>query len=252
MNRQMFNAMVAQCATPKVSGDGLVSWEGGKKCVIPSVKLYGAAVQDGTPTPEAPAMPVCNNGVFRVTNADGTYDGGQAQAPELWAIPGTEFRDEWDPQTGRGIRRVQKVELGGSEMLDYFISDGNIATFNATLPANATGSTIINLRSIGNMTSAARISDVSTAAWRHCAYTRYMKVSVDATVAGKTADEVRAWLAEQYSKKTPLTVWCELVSPEPFYSPPAKLTMPTGYGQIIQISGDVPDCPITAKYLTHS
>lgn len=87
MNRQMFNAMAAQYATPEVSGDGLVSWDGGKKCVIPSVRLYGAAMQDGEPTPDAPIMPVCNNGVFRV--ADGrTSPGPGSVGHPGYSVPG--------------------------------------------------------------------------------------------------------------------------------------------------------------------
>lgn len=328
MNRQMFNALVAQYATPEVSGDGLVSWDGGKKCVIPSVKLYGAAVQDGEPTPENPVMPVCNNGVFAARgrnlfnlagraqrplsgyasttprefdgnsyyvgldannhyipgsiadysieadvgavmvqtsatgcgvafdfptafgetytvsavsdqiigvswyDADGYlisnssavspqivtapanarwmvvvfrpaagaayvysdvqleigdtatpyhpyYDGGQAQAPELWAILGTEYRDEWNPQTGRGIRRCGIIDSYAGEAINTpYLSSTGALTEGATV-----------------------IYDIPDA---------------------------------------------------PFTTSPAKLTMPTGYGQIIQVSGDVPDCPITAKYLTHS
>lgn len=309
MNRQTFNALCAQYATPEVSGEGLVSWEGGKKCVIPSIKLYGAAVQDGEPTLENPVMPVCNNGAFAsrgrnlldlpreitsgelcdapasgllmmylpagvsitagrwirynagddatnrrltilCTYEDGTYvsartelglyendgqwhyesisvtpvkpvkhiqywladystfnardydirdaqlvigtytsdtmppytpyyDGGQAQAPELWAIPGTEYRDEWNPQTGRGIRRCGVIDSYAGEVINmpYLSSTGALTE----------GATVIY-----------GIPDM------------------------------------------------------PFTATPAKLTMPTGYGQIIQVSGDAPDCPITARYLTHS
>ena len=65
MNRDLHHTMTAQYAAPKVSGNGVVRWDGGVKCVLPSVKLCGAAAQDGTPTPDAPVMPVCNDGVFQ-------------------------------------------------------------------------------------------------------------------------------------------------------------------------------------------
>ena len=87
MNRQTFNALCAQYATPEVSGDGLVSWDGGKKCVIPSIKLYGAAVQDGDPTPENPVMPVCNNGVFAARGRN-LFD-SENFAQELLALDGS-------------------------------------------------------------------------------------------------------------------------------------------------------------------
>ena len=65
MNCDLHHTMTAQYAAPKVSGNGVVRWDGGVKCVLPSVKLCGAAAQDGTPTPDAPVMPVCNDGVFQ-------------------------------------------------------------------------------------------------------------------------------------------------------------------------------------------
>lgn len=306
MDRRLHDCMIAQYGTPEVSGDGLVSWVGGVKCVMPSVRLYGAAVQEtltgknlfdadwvvaqyeannyesvggyrvvaipmdnGTytikvntpvshigfaiistnkavntqydtavslmqqhwanqrtlnikngvlyigeygvnklaecvrdahvqielgstatdyepycggipaPNPQYPIMPVCNDGVYQLTNADGTWDGGQATAPELWAIPGTDIRDEWDAQTGCGVRRCATIEsYAGEEIATPYIS--------------STG-----------------------------------ELSEGATVLYGIPDT-------------------------PFYHPPAKLTQPPGYGQIIQVSGSVPDCPITAKYLTHA
>ena len=309
MDRVAYNAMLAQYATPEVSGDGRVSWDGGVRCVIPEVKLYGKCEQEtltgknlfhadwiveqinagnfitddditykqtveipvanglytlmahnrisgkgvcllsvnkrvnsssagtiglsptfsdynvvtvengalyigcnssvenfiylvqncmvqievggkptsyepycgGIPAPN-PSYPVpikCNNGVFRVTNAAGEYDGGQATAPELYAIPGTEYRDEWDAQTGQGVRRCAIIEsyAGESITTPYISSTGEL--------------------------------------------------SEGATVVYGIPDT-------------------------PFYATPARLTMPPGAGQIIQVGGDVADCPITARYLTHS
>lgn len=382
MNRQTFNALCAQYATPKVSGDGLVSWDSGKKCVIPSVTLYGAAVQDGEPTPENPVMPVCNNGVFaargrnlldfyapvsdnsatptlydgltvtqngltatvdkgivRVTGTHtysgwtnivhvvfssypvlpaGTYtaatgliiqvwteageisnksitftldearlvrgfyiaysgegkivddtislmlirgdttpesytpyyDGGQAQAPELWTIPGTEYRDEWNPQTGRGIRRIKKLELDGTEGWSLISQSGDFLRFWSE-----------SQNTVGNADRNAVISDrLATAenkevngCWLTGEPLGLLNISIDKNIIGEsTAAAFVAYLAAQYAAGAPITVWFAIATPEPFYHPPAKLTMPTGYGQIIQTSGDVPDCPITARYLTHS
>lgn len=384
MNRQMFNALAAQYATPEVSGDGLVSWDSGKKCVLPSVRLYGAAVQDGEPTPENPVMPLCNNGVFaargrnlfdsegfaqellglsgssrvvvdgrdciRFSNksayqhgafipfsprgnaqhtikisykadglpesdpgglyitayyTDGTttsivrisapnaqdwktnvvtteagktisflrlsygtewywyidiggiqmvegvhtadtmppytpyYDGGQAQAPELWTIPGTEYRDEWDPQTGRGIRRVRKIVLDGTDIKLYEPTTGYWHVFPRLDNAAAYS------------TKFAMCSHFSWDAFGSASgslFIRQKNVSEYFT----SLDEINEFLTDQNAAGTPVTIIYKLINPEPFTTAPAKLTMPTGYGQIIQVSGDVPDCPITARYLTHS
>ena len=399
MNRQMFNAMAAQYATPKVSGDGLVSWDGGKKCVIPSIELYGAAVQnalrgvnvldiskslisgiqagaatsmwasivfgndvvvqmlkpgttyttkfkyvctavpeydtkysgyvgfllygkpgaiaipmgqlpstanvlsvgdtdviqstfttpddlsgiqimgytqrmiqeDGTgvncsikftewqieegntatdyepycggipaPNPNYPIQPVCNNGVFRVA------DGGQAQAPELWGIPGTEYRDEWDPQTGRGIRRVKKLVLTPDLNWQVFYAGENGFNFAYISPVPKSENAIDGMFSHGKYDSVATANNINSACVYPNAIVR-VRVGFEASV-----DDFKAFLQEQIDANTPVTIWYPLADPEPFTTAPAKLTMPTGYGQIIQVSGDVPDCPITARYLTHS
>lgn len=329
MDRVAFNAMVAQYATPEVSGDGRVSWDGGVRCVMPEVKLYGKCEQDGTPTPDAPVEIRCNNGVFAArgsnlfnivgrgrgdlvsgshnrqfsgdkyyyrissnnyyknedfsvgdvqidpennsvslqtkysgyglgfdfktlpnktyrlmaevtgvcligvsfytpggthiswvnitslpstfTTPDGTgwmviifrpyldrgtyynirltcgeeaaytpyYDGGQATAPKLWTIPGTEYRDEWDAQTGQGVRRCTIIESYAGEAI--------------TTPY---------------ISSTGELSDGATVVYG--------------------------------------------IQDTPFYAAPARLTMPPGAGQIIQVGGDVADCPISAKFLTHS
>ena len=64
-------------------------------------------------------------------------------------------------------------------------------------------------------------------------------------------DGAKGYLANQYANGTPVTLFATQDS-EPFYIDPARLTQPNGPGQIIQVSGDVADCPITARYLTYS
>ena len=131
------------------------------------------------PSPALPSPVKCNNGTFRSISADGTYDGGIAQAPELLAIPGTAYRDEWDAQTGRGVRRCGVIDSYAGETIStpYISSTGGLTD----------GATVV------------------------------------------------------YG-----------IPDAPFATAPVRLTMPTGPGQIIQTGGDVADCPITARYLTHS
>lgn len=65
MNRQMFNALCAQYATPEVSGDGLVSWEHGKKLRDPlRSSCMAAAVQEERPHRRIRSRRCANNGVF--------------------------------------------------------------------------------------------------------------------------------------------------------------------------------------------
>lgn len=301
MDRTAYSALLAQYAARSVSGEGHVSWDGGVKCVMPSVKLYGKCEQDGTPTPDVPVPAKCNNGTFAVrgsnlaeipdlisqsysvsvrsyiqwyidlpvgaavtvsadaytpydegghisawrialkdntlitlwagyTNAEQRvfythtktvdftisdvsytlwylgagvgeydrwaknitvnignadlgfvpyYDGGTAQAPDLRAIPGTAYRDEWDARTGRGVRRCAVIESYAGEGI-------------GTPWISTTG-----------------------------------ELSEGAMVVYGIPDT-------------------------PFAATPARLTMPSGPGQIIQTGGDVAECPITARYLTHS
>lgn len=381
MNRNLHNAMMAQYATPKVSGDGLLSWDKGIKCVIPSVKLYGAANQDtlsgsnflnpalyefesgytkngvtltinddgsitasGTPTvesgrimmlylgeyidvlkngetyiengcwfvvkksdgtqtwpgivtvdtdtmvsirpyfeialddysdgmtryiainkgttrlpwerycggipapnPSYPIMPVCNDGVVKATSPDGSWDGGQATAPELWAIQRTDIRDEWDAQTGWGVRRVKKLVL--TPDLKWYIYDKTGVTENNF--AYLTG--IINtVTSKNGMFSHGTYQAVEISASDICAYMYVSGIFRIRTGHESTLADFKEFLQGQIDAGTPVTVCYPLKEPEPFYHAPARLTQPNGPGQIIQVSGSVPDCTIDASYLTHS
>lgn len=57
------------------------------------------------------------------------FDGGTAQAPDLYGIPGTDYRDEWDAQTGRGVRRCAIIESYAGETITtpYISSTGELS-----------------------------------------------------------------------------------------------------------------------------
>ena len=74
MNRQTFNAMVAQYAVQEASGEGAVSWDNGVRCVLPEVLVHGKAVQNGTPTPDAPVMPEFSSGTEVVSRGKNLFD----------------------------------------------------------------------------------------------------------------------------------------------------------------------------------
>lgn len=185
------------------------------------------------------------------------HDGGQAQAPELWAIPGTDYRDEWDPQTGRGIRRVKKLVLDGAEAWvtnkqnDYKICIYFNARFFPPLPALSGNGvcTHFPISYEGATVISSGWNDklgIATANTTGCVYMS-LPLSV---LESPDLDGAKAYLAQQYADGTPVTLLTAYDS-QPFATDPQPLTQPTGYGQIIQTSGDVPDCPFTARYLTH-
>lgn len=263
MDRTAYNALLAQYTTPEVSGEGQVSWEGGVKCIIPSVKLYGKCEQDGTPAPDSPGEIKCNNGTVQSTSADGTYSGGTATAPELLAIPDTEYRDEWDAQTGRGIRRCRKIVLdpskytfalnySGPKYSAFFALENGAYISDCVSSQNNSGA----ICSHGNGVGAVGIG----AGGLPASYGHRLYFLIDNALTGiDTADatnikngKVLAWVTTQYEAGTPVEIVYALAAPEPFAAAPARLTMPSGPGQIIQTGGDVAECPITARYLTHS
>lgn len=252
MDRTAYSALLAQYATSEVSGEGRVSWDGGVKCVMPSVKLYGKCEQDGTPTPDTPVPVRCNNGTFQVTGLGGIYDGGTVQAPELLAIPGTDIRDEWDAQTGLGIRRCGQYTFSGAEPFvlsggvtppDYNVYYAFAAVPNVPAAANNPGlCTHLNRKPSMYGNEMGVIFGVSN-------QQIYFSVPKETY---PDAETWKAYLAAQYAAGTPVKIVYIIAEPEPFYSPPARLTMPRGSGQIVQTGGDVANCPITARYLTHS
>lgn len=380
MNRPTFNAMLAQYAVKDVSGEGAVSWDRGAHCVMPEVVIGGKAVQDGTPTPDAPVTPVFSEGtevvcrgknlfnqntliVGRISAADfdtvfddddafrtikmwlpaGTYtlafsekcftmrkyldgnfvgisistvshtftsaadgmvgfsfrqdpkpehwdanvkvwlvkgeatpyepyfDGGTATAPELLAIPGTEYRDEWNPQTGRGVRRLHKFVMDGTDKR-------NFKEVHNTQPADVfvvwTG--LVN----GQTGSGSPLGLTDTtevlcnyfpyesgyfynrvAAFRN--HNRYYGLvakfpySMFGITKGEKTDEellalVNAWLVEKNAEGNPLYYYYVMETPEEFQTEPQPLIQPKGTGQLIQTGGSLDGCPVSAKAVTHS
>lgn len=76
------------------------------------------------PNPDWPVIPMVSEGTTVVSNG-----GGTAVAPELLAIPGTEYRDTWNPQTGKGVRRCAVIESYAGETIStpYISSTGELS-----------------------------------------------------------------------------------------------------------------------------
>lgn len=179
-----------------------------------------------------------------VTNYEPYFDGGEVTAPMLYGIG--EYRDEWDPQTGRGIRRIAKVALNGSEA--YAVQDNLVNTLHYSV--NPEG--IINTPSQNNVfvLCSHLTVEANTLDQEHCmGRNNSFHFFIDKNRLQGTT--IAAWMKAQYDAGTPVTIWYVLDEPVPFQTDPQRLTCPTGYGQIIQMAGDIPDAPLEVKYLAH-
>lgn len=58
------------------------------------------------------------------------HNGGMAIAPDLYSVPGTEYVDEWDAQTGKGIRRCGVIASYNGETIStpYISTTGELST----------------------------------------------------------------------------------------------------------------------------
>lgn len=176
------------------------------------------------------------------------FDGGEAVAPELLAIPGTEYRDEWDAQTGRGLRKIYKLVLDGDEhWRDDYLATYKLMVLDSTVlygyprispsgygicncggwigPSNQQGTAI----AFGNK------SNPFVEQW-----------GIDNDTDWKT------YLSKRYAEGNPVIIWYPMADPVEFQTDPQPLIQSKGYTQLIQVDGTLSSCPITAKYVTHS
>lgn len=201
------------------------------------------------PSPALPSPVRCNNGTFRATDAEGVYDGGTVQAPELLAIPGTAYRDEWDAQTGRGVRHIKEY---------IFTGDESSWAINAYAQARGINAYQLYYFDPAPRQSAALCTYFAVRDWadgivtdNNILYIIPNNGVVIKTDGVQTLEDFCDMLKSRYAAGDPVRLlYC--MDQQPFASAPARLTMPSGPGQIIQTGGDVADCPITARYLTHS
>lgn len=176
------------------------------------------------------------------------FDGGTAVAPQLLAIPGTEYMDTWDPQTGKGIRRIRKIKLSADDDWSrYSYNNGDfykyaIRTPESYPPLNPTTKK-------NNAYMCTHLPSVSYEGLNN--YSKYGILIDDRKVVVKvdmsTLDE---WL--QFLQENDVYVWYVLLEPEEFQTDPQPLIQPHGSGSLIQTGGNVDNCPITVKCVTHS
>lgn len=234
--------MLVQYKAEQISGEGIVSWDKGAHCVIPEVQICGKVVQDGTPTPDAPIMPVFSEG----TTVE--CSGSIAVAPRLLAVSDA-YCDTWNPQTGKGIRRIHKYKLPAIGWVPYSYNNGAYYKYKTVSPDGylPIGSPAKNQYLCSHLPGVGydRLNNYENNGIL-CAKRNESAGDIIAKVAMGTVDE---WL--QFLTENEVYVWYALEEPYAFETAPQFLIQPHGAGNIIQIGGTVDNCPIIARPVTH-
>lgn len=192
-----------------------------------------------SPNPDYPQEVKGNNGVFVCGDS-------QAVAPELYAIG--DYKDEWNPQTGKGLRRIGKVELKGG---GYWSATGTRVFTSDVILSNALPHT--NMNTVANILCSHYEAVTNGITFYNSKigisyYSRTLSFSFG-TGTTYTVAEWTAHLKELYDAGTPITIYYALAEPVPFETEPMPLTCPVGYGQLIQLDGNIADCPVEVTYL---
>ena len=251
VNRQLFNSMVAQYDTKVVKNSGdTIEWEGGAHCYLPSVKFYGNIVQDGTPSPDTPTA-IREFSAFYLSNS-----GSSIIIPNLLGIG--DYKDEWDYVTGKGIRRIKKRILRGTENWEkYHWGSGN-----------GLYSYRVSLTEIPNIVNSQNYRCYCTHYKPLRGYFDLYYGQIEGAYAGgvndnfgwiiignsfPTVNEFKAFLAEQYANGTPVTVYYAIAKPIHFEERHDTYTpIPNDSGKIWLGDGTISDVPFEVSYITHS
>lgn len=179
-------------------------------------------------------------------------DGGSVTAPALYAIPDTDYRDEWNAVTGQGVRWCHALTLDGTEEWGAAFPDtADSHTFYLAIPHPAAAARCSHFP-VGRLDAdpAAAVLDISFAAG-------YLFIN-HPSVAANDVEAFKTWLAQQSVAGTPVTVvYAALnsgltdVVAEPFtHLPDARLMQPDGCAQLMQTGGGAVS-PLSATYVTH-
>ena len=192
-----------------------------------------------SPNPDYPQEVKGNNGVFVCGDS-------QAVAPELYAIG--DYKDEWNPQTGKGLRRIGKVELKGG---GYWSATGTRVFTSDVILSNALPHT--NMNTVANiLCSHYEAVTHGITFYNSKIGISYYSGTLSFSFGTGTTYTVAEWtehLKELYDAGTPITIYYALAEPVPFETEPMPLTCPVGYGQLIQLDGNIADCPVEVTYL---
>lgn len=246
MNRQLFNAIMAQYGIENISGSDVVAWSSGVPCNVQSMKFYGKCEQSTTPTPDAPVDIKCNGGSYRYTSTGDSFD---ITVPELRGVG--EYKDEWDYATGKGIRRIGERVLKGTEgWIKYHWKDGEgFYSYRMEIKSfNTSGEKCI-------CTHYAPLSGYASLYYGSVegAYVGTVTDDKSWLVIGNsfpTVSEFKAFLAEQYANGTPVTVYYAMAEPQEFYEAGGSLSNLSG--RIEPKDVPVKGVDLKAKCVNHS
>lgn len=203
---------------------------------LESYKIYGNAVQDGTPTPENPIEP---SGCGVRVDITGLNE-------PLCGI-GT-YTDSLNLSTGTLTRRIKKSVLTGEETYTKNNADSTQYLYygsrGALLP-NGIESTLLlcNELPVASVAPQSQVG-ISSNNKFNVVYLNFGADVMNAQTSGNTAKGLKEYLAAQYAAGTPVTAWYVLAEPEVSTIPvPSGLTG-TIDGYLIQDGTPTPETPI--------
>jgi hypothetical protein len=246
--------MVAQYTEqPKWADGDTLEWSGGAHCNLPSLVFNGECQQSVTPTPDNPIPIYSFDGLALVRGRD-----SYLYTPYLDGIGS--YRDNWDYVTGKGIRRIFKKVLDGTEgwsKIRYSVQDNGYYSWR------------LEMRNIENKTNATANPMAMCTHYGWSGYAALFYGKQEGVYIGGVNDsaawliigtvyptlaEFKAFLAEQYANGTPVTVYYAMAEPIPFeerseydvYEP-----IPNDSGHIDTIDSSIQP-PFRITYITHS
>lgn len=182
------------------------------------------------------------------------FDGGEATAPNLMCAVDGSCQSTYDPQTGELVNWWDKLTFDGSDdevwhILNHSFNGITYKGFagyhtsleKATYRACWCNQAEPHPHGAVYVTTDKPIVCPGAGFIEVYNFGFYDKELKDGGIANW-----RAYLAEH-----PLEVWVERNEPEVTNIGAQRMTCPTGYGQIVQVAGDIEDCPLEIKYLTH-
>jgi len=173
------------------------------------------------------------------------YDGGEATAPNLMCAVDGSCQSTYDPQTGEFVNWwYDKLTFNGSEAWNAYPSYQGFF-LPLALPEEMSIQNYWSNMEQPKRNSVFTDTQLVCGLGNNILYYLYHPF-YDDTLKDKGLANWKAHLAEH-----PLEVWVARNEPEITNIGAQRLTCPTGFGQIIQVAGDIPDCPMEIKYLAH-
>lgn len=182
------------------------------------------------------------------------FDGGEATAPNLMCAVDGSCQSTYDTQTGELVNWWwDKMVFDGSEDWDGASSSMNGVLTHChfivdALPENMYYNACWSNQSHPTKKGTDSGYDKMMQAGRNNSSLYVPGFDIWDTNLNKWSN-VNNWKA--HLAEHPLEVWVARNEPEITNIGAQPLTCPTCYGQIVQVAGDVPDCPMEVKYLSH-